>query len=60
MEDAPTEDRFKIVDEYKQLAKMAREEAEHFRDEYYKRQGQHLSPLYGLNIGTVRDVGPNR
>lgn len=60
LEDSPGEDRFKVVDEYKQLAKMAREEALLFRDEYYKRQGQHLSPLYGLNKGAVRDVGPNR
>ena len=60
LEDAPHEDRFKIVDEYKQLAKMARDEAEHFRDEYYKRQGQHLAPLYGLNLGAVREVAPNK
>ena len=60
LEDAPTEDRFRIVDQYKQLAAQSHQEAKDFRDEYYKRQGQHLSPLYGLSLGRVRDVGPNR
>lgn len=60
LEDAPHEDRFQIVEQYKQLAKMAREEALGFRDQYYTRQGQHLSPLYGLNKGAVREVGPNK
>lgn len=60
LEDAPTGDRFNIVEQYKQLASQSHDEAKGFRDEYYMRQGQHLSPLYGLNKGAVRDVGPNR
>jgi hypothetical protein len=60
LEDAPTEDRFRIVEQYKQLAAQSHEEARGFRDEFYKRQGQPLAPIYGLNKGFVRDVGPNR
>lgn len=60
LEDAPTEDRFNIVEQYKALAEQSHREAKDFRDEYYKRQGQHLAPLYGMSFGRVRDVGPNR
>ena len=60
LEDAPTEDRFNIVEQYKKLAEQSHTEAKEFRDEFYKRQGQSLSPLYGISRGAVRDVGPNR
>jgi hypothetical protein len=60
LEDAPTEDRFRIVEQYKTLAEQSHREAKEFRDEYYKRQGQPLAPIYGIARGAVRDVGPNR
>jgi len=60
LEDAPSADRFQIVEQYKQLAVQSHQEAKDFRNEYYTRQGQHLSPLFGINRGSVRDVGPNR
>jgi hypothetical protein len=60
LEDAPSADRFQIVEQYKQLAVQSREEAKNFRNEYYTRQGQHLAPLFGSALGAIRDVGPNR
>lgn len=60
MEDTPDPKRFEMVAQYKQAAQEARDMAHKLRDEYYKRQGQHLSPLFGTSVGKVRDTAPNR
>lgn len=60
LEDTPDAKRFEMVAQYKDASKQARETAHTLRDEYYKRQGQHLSPLYGTAKGSTRTVGPNR
>lgn len=60
LEDTPDPKRFEMVAQYKQASEQAREMAHKLRDEFYKRQGQSLSPLYGTAVGAVRNVAPNR
>lgn len=60
LEDAPDADRFKLVDEYRRMGEACRVEATTLRDHFYTRQGQYLSPLFGVNRGNVRDVAPPR
>lgn len=60
LEDMPDVARQKLLAEWKEAGVMARETAHTLRNEYYSRQGQHLSPLFGTNLGRVRDVAPAR
>lgn len=49
-----------LQDPYKDLTKEFKKQATEARDEYYKRQGQSLAPLYGTVAGRVKRVVPNR
>lgn len=60
LEDAPDAERFRLVDEYKRMAEDCRKEAQNLRDQFYTRQGQSLQPLFGTNLGRVRNVEPSR
>lgn len=60
LEDMPDVQRQALIAEYKNAAAQAREQAHQLRNEYYTRQGQHLSPLYSISAGNVRNVVPNR
>lgn len=60
LEDMPNEQRLALVAEYKNAAAQCRDQAKAMRDEYYQRQGQHLSPLFAVNAGNVKNVVPNR
>lgn len=60
LEDMPDVERQRLIAEYKAAGAEAREQAHRLRDEFYKRQGQSLSPLFGLSLGRVRDVPPGR
>lgn len=60
MEDMPDKDRQMIIDSFKTAAAAAFKEAKEKRNDYYEnRQGQALAPLFGTNLGNVRDVPPN-
>lgn len=60
LEDMPDVQRQALIAEYKEAAAQARDQAEHLRNEYYTRQGQHLAPLFAINAGRVPNVVPNR
>jgi hypothetical protein len=60
LEDSPDGDRFKLVDEYKRMGEDCRKEGQNLRDQFYTRQGQSLQPLFGVNVGRVRNVEPSR
>jgi hypothetical protein len=60
LEDSPDGDRFRLVDEYKRMAEDCRKEGQNLRDQFYTRQGQSLQPLFGVNLGRVRNVEPSR
>lgn len=51
---------FSIVDQYRESAKMYREDAEKVRDDFYSKSGQQKQALFGNNLGTVIDVQPKR
>lgn len=57
-EDAESEDRMAVVSAYQKAAIDYRKEATMLRDHFYTRQGQSLAPLFGSNLGRVRDVPP--
>lgn len=56
LEDAPKEDTKTPVDYFVNLSKLFRGEALKLRDEYYKRQGRSLQPLFGAVRGDVRSI----
>jgi hypothetical protein len=58
--DGPDPESRKVQDPYGELAKSFLKQAETLRDDFYKRQGQSLAPLFGRVLGGVRDVPPNR
>jgi len=60
LEDMPDVRRTALVAEYKNAAAQAKEQAHTLRNEFYSRQGQHLSPLFGVLSPTIRDVAPRR
>ena len=61
LNDLPTEDREKIIIQFKKSSEESRTEAIKLRNDYYEnRQGQALAPLYGFSLGSVVDVPPNR
>lgn len=57
-EDSVDPKRMEIVSAYQKAALDYRKEATVLRDQFYTRQGQSLSPLFGSNLGRVRDVPP--
>lgn len=59
-EDAPDQSLESMVGTYKKLADNLYDEAVKLRDDYYKRQGRALQPLWGFVRGTVRKTEPNR
>jgi hypothetical protein len=61
LNDAPaTENMGKMIDQYKQIALDYRKDAEVIRDDFYSRSGQQKQPLWGFNLGSVRDNVPKR
>ncbi|NBT57955.1 hypothetical protein EBT16_04140 [bacterium] len=61
MQDLPDAEREKIIVQFKKSSEEARTEAMKLRNDFYEnRQGQALAPLFGTNLGNVRDVAPNR
>lgn len=60
LNDAPDEKRMQIVDVYRKQGLDMRKEAETVRDDFYSRSGQQKQPLFGNNIGRVRDNVPKR
>lgn len=60
MEDLPDDGKIPVVKFYGDLSKQFRDQALKMRDEYYTRQGQPLQPLFGNNLGNVKDVPPRR
>jgi len=60
LEDMPDVKRTALVAEYKQAAAQAKEQAQNLRDQYYSRQGQHLSPRFGVFSPSITDVPPRR
>lgn len=60
MEDMPDKERQMIISSFKDASAAAFKEAKEKRNDYYEnRQGQALAPLFGTNLGNVRDVPPN-
>ena len=57
---APAENVRTPVDYYRKLSEDFRKEAEERRDNFYRRQGQSLSPLYGIIKGKISKVTPNK
>jgi hypothetical protein len=60
LEDAPTEDIMKSIEAFKEMSEGFLEKAETMRDDFYKRQGQPLAPLFGFALGRVTDPTPRR
>ena len=60
LEDMPDVKRIALVAEYKNAGAQAKEQAHTLRNEFYSRQGQHLSPLFGVLSPSIRDVAPRR
>jgi hypothetical protein len=60
LEDMPDDRRMAIVAEYKNAAAQAKEQAQNLRDQNYTRQGQSLSPLFGIYSPAFTDVAPRR
>lgn len=60
LEDMPDVKQTALLAEYKQASETARHQAQALRNEYYTRQGQSLSPLFGVYSPSIRDVPPRR
>lgn len=60
LEDAPDETILKSIQAFKDMADGFMDKARDFRDDYYTRQGQSLSPLFAFGLGRVRDPVPRR
>lgn len=60
LEDMPDVKQTALLAEYKQASETARHQAQALRNEYYTRQGQSLSPLFGVYSPAIRDVPPRR
>ena len=55
LEDSQDDKRMSIVSEYRSFSSEALKEATEIRDTFYTRQGQNLSPLWGIIKGKVVD-----
>lgn len=60
VEDKPDEKNASPVDMYRRLAEDYRKKSIELRDNYYKRQGQSLQPIFVSLKGAVRDYVPKR
>jgi len=60
LEDMPDVKQMALLSEFKQAADTARQQAQQLRNEYYSRQGQSLSPLFGVYSPAIKDVPPRR
>jgi hypothetical protein len=60
LEDAVDPKTNQIVDPYDKASIAFKKEAEVLRDDFYKRQGQYLSPLNKSLAGRVREIAPKR
>lgn len=49
-----------VIDSYQAASEQFMKEAVALRNDYYTRQGQSLSPLYGFALGNVSDPMPKR
>jgi hypothetical protein len=60
LEDMPDVKRMEIIAAWKAAAKESMDAAMQARDDFYRRQGQSLAPLFGTARGAVRNVEPSR
>jgi hypothetical protein len=60
LEDMPDVKRMEIIAAWKAAAKESMDAALQARDDFYRRQGQSLAPLFGTARGAVRIVEPSR
>lgn len=60
LEDAPNKENIEYLEWLNSMANNALKRARDLRDDFYTRQGQSLSPLYGFARGAVRNTTPNR
>lgn len=60
LEDAQDPKNMTLVDAYIKSAQAYKKDAATMRDDFYKRQGRSLAPLFRSLPGTVRDVPPRR
>jgi hypothetical protein len=58
LQDNPDESNFKTIDAYNKQAQMYYKEAKDARDDFYKRSGRALQPLFGTKRGNVQDPTP--
>lgn len=56
VEDAPKQEADGKVDSFLKMAEHFRKEALAMRDEFYKRQGRSLQPLFGSALGRIRNM----
>ncbi len=54
-QDAPDDKRMEIVKAYQEAASNALKEAKQYRDDFYTRKGQSLSPLFGVVSGNIKN-----
>lgn len=60
VEDSPDPKIVGIADSYRKLAADYKAKSETLRKQYYTRQDQAEAPLFGSNLGRVRDIAPVR
>ena len=60
LEDAPDESTMKQVDAFRSMAKDYMDSSQQLRKQYYQRQDQFESPLFGFSLGQVTDPTPRR
>ena len=60
VEDQPDPNRYSPVQTWMKLAQVYNEQAVSLRDQYYRRSGQALQPLFASLTGAVTDVVPPR
>ena len=60
LEDAPRDSSFKMVEQYEKSAQDMHKKSFDLRDDYYKRSGRSLQPLFGIVQGAVVDPVPKR
>jgi hypothetical protein len=58
LQDAPSEGAFEVVDKYRTIAMDMHKKSMALRDDFYKRSGKTLQPLFGNIAGNVRDPVP--
>jgi hypothetical protein len=56
VEDSPKDEASARVDSFVKMSETFRDQALKLRDEFYKRQGQPLQPLFGMALGNVRSL----